>query len=176
MAQGETCFIAASVYGKWDYLPNEQIYALSTVHRILSDLTPLLVGPGKRQHATPVLVAGDLNATTQVAAGNQWRCEGEEADVLFGRFRALGLRDVIAHTARSRPRLDPCSCPEATTCSHARTYRNANRADSRPTQLDYVFVSDALLPTVTACTVHDVEGAWQLSDHCPVVVDLSERA
>ncbi len=58
--------------------------------------------------------------------------------------------------------------------SHVRTYRSQNRSDSRPTQLDYAFVSSALLSRVSACVVRDEAAAWELSDHCPLVVDLRE--
>ena len=173
---GQTCFVAASVYGQWDYLPSGDIYSASTIHRILSDLTPLLVWTARKPHKTPVLLAGDFNATTQVAATVQWKVEEEEADVLFRRIRALGLHDVVTHTAGSRPRLDPCSCPRPNDCSHVRTYRNNNKTDSRPTQLDYAFCSEALLRRVVACEVHDLEPAWALSDHCPLVLDLADAA
>lgn len=171
---GETCFVAASLYGQWDYLPSGDIYSPSTLHRILSDLTPVLVWSARKPHKTPVLVAGDFNATTQVAATTQWKVEEEEADVLFRRIRALGLHDVIAHTAATRARLDPCSCPKAGECTHVRTYRNNNQVDSRPTQLDYAFCSEALLPQLVAVEVHGEDAAWALSDHCPIVLDLAE--
>jgi endonuclease/exonuclease/phosphatase family metal-dependent hydrolase len=179
-ASGKTRFVAASFYGAWEYLPQDpanprkkqEIYSASTSHRVVSDLTPLLVWTKNKPHKVPVLLAGDFNATTQIAAENNWDVEIEEAKALFQRIHALGLHDVIARTRNTRPHLVDCSCPTPNTCSHVRTYRNGNRPASRPTQLDYVFASDGLVSQVSACTVCDEDGAWALSDHCPILVDL----
>lgn len=181
-ATGQVRITAVSFYGEWENLPKDpekpkqrqEIYSAATSHRNLSDLTPLLVWARKMPHKIPVLLAGDFNATTQVAAENYWECEIEEAKVLFARLEALALHDLITRTRDSRPRLVDCSCPEPTACSHVRTYRHANRRESRPTQLDYVFASEALRSQVSACNVLDQEMAWSLSDHCPVVVDLRD--
>ncbi|HXN33424.1 MAG TPA: endonuclease/exonuclease/phosphatase family protein [Polyangiaceae bacterium] len=181
-ASGKTRFVAASFYGAWEYLPQDpinpkkkqEIYSTSKSHRVLSDLTPLLVWTKNKPHKIPVLLAGDFNATTQIAAENSWDVEIEEAKALFQRIHALGLYDLTARTRDARPRLVDCSCPAPDTCSHVRTYRNGNRPASRPTQLDYVFASDGLASQVSACTVRDEDAAWALSDHCPVVVDLPD--
>jgi endonuclease/exonuclease/phosphatase family metal-dependent hydrolase len=103
-----------------------------------------------------------------------WKVEEEESEVLFRRIRALGLHDIIEHTAGSRARLSPCSCARPNECTHVRTYRHNNKLESRPTQLDYAFCSEALLTRVVACEVHDEEAAWALSDHCPIVLDLAD--
>lgn len=179
-ASGELRLVAVSFYGAWEYLPGDPkhperrkpIYSTATSHRTISDLTPLLAASGRKEteHRTPVLVAGDFNATTQVASENWWRCEIEEARVLFDRLEALGLHDLMDHTKTTRAALAGCSCKRAA-CSHVRTYRYANRQDSRPTQLDYAFASEALLAGV-AVDVWDRPAAWALSDHCPIVVDL----
>jgi hypothetical protein len=179
-ASGRALLVAVSVYGQWAYLPKDHdkpnkkqaIYSATTSHRILSDLTPLLVWSRRMPHKVPVLLAGDFNATTQIASDNYWEVEIEEAKALFERLRALGLRDLIGHTKDSRPRLQDCSCSAPETCAHVRTYRCGNRAASRPTQLDYVFASEPLLRKLSVCRVHDHEDAWALSDHCPVVVEF----
>jgi len=57
-------------------------------------------------------------------------------------------------------------------CRHIRTIRHFNHPDSTPYQDDWLFVSKTLEPRVIGGRlVHDEE-AWQLSDHCPLVVDL----
>ena len=181
-ATNQPRFVAVSFYGAWESLPKDPekpkqrqaIYSATTSHRNLSDVTPLLVWARKMPHRIPVLLAGDLNATTQVAAENCWECEIEEARVLFERFRALALKDVIASTSGSRARLAACSCSEPKTCSHVRTYRHGNRNESRPTQLDYMFASEPLLAQVTACKVWEEDAAWALSDHCPIVIDVRD--
>jgi len=174
-ATGAVVMTAVSLYGQWEYLPKEDgtkrrfIYSAATLHRLLSDVTPLLTWRKKVPHKVPVVLAGDFNATTQVASSNEWEIERLEARLIFERIRALGLHDVIASTQASRPKLAGCSCGETDVCSHVQTYRN--RAGGRPTQLDYAFASARLLPGVT-CSVDDCDEAWSLSDHCPIVMDF----
>lgn len=182
VSTGKPRFVAVSFYGAWEYFPRNPnrpkqrpaIYSASTSHRIVSDLSPLLAGGGKSPHKIPVVLAGDFNATTQIAAEKFWECELEETRVLFDRLRALSLHDLISHTKDTRARLADCSCRTPDSCSHVRTYRHANRKESRPTQLDYVFASEQLLPQVTSCKVWDEDEAWALSDHCPVVIELRD--
>ncbi|MFO0564293.1 MAG: hypothetical protein U0263_01450 [Polyangiaceae bacterium] len=181
-ATGEPRIVAVSFYGAWEYLPKDPtkpkqqqaIYSATTSHRNLSDLSPLLVWARTMPHKIPVVLAGDFNATTQVAARNHWECEIEEAKVLFARLKALALQDLIAFTRDSRARLAACSCSEPDVCSHVRTYRHDNQEGSRPTQLDYVFASEPLLAQMSAFKVLDEDAAWSLSDHCPLVVDLRD--
>ena len=140
---GRLRFVAVSFYGAWEYLPNnpdrpnerQAIYSATTCHRILSDLTPLIVWHRRMPHKIPVLLAGDFNVTTQVAAEDYWECEIEEARILFDRLEALAMYDLIAFTKETRPQVAACSCSTPDNCSHVRTYRHANRKDSRPTQL-----------------------------------------
>lgn len=182
VASGLPRIVAVSFYGAWEYLPKDPekpnkrqaIYSVATSHRTLSDLTPLLVWSRKMPHKIPVLLAGDFNATTQIATDNYWDVEISEAATLFDRMRALGLRDLIAVTRESRPRLPGCSCPSPDICCHVRTYRHANRAEGRPTQLDYVYGSEQVLQQLSECTVLDEAAAWALSDHCPIVIDLRD--
>ncbi len=166
---GNVQLTAVSLYGQWAYMPDGEFFAAPTLHRIFSDLSSLLL----RADPPRVLLAGDFNATTQVAADGPWsKLEIAEAELTFGRARALGLHDVMEHTRANRASLDPCSCAGPKPCAHVRTYRNRNRSQSRPTQLDYMFTTPPLLAEVTSCAVVDDAAAWALSDHCPIVVDL----
>ena len=61
---------------------------------------------------------------------------------------------------------------EPTSCSHVQTFRLNNRVDSRPTQLDYMFVSKSLVPRLQDCRVIQDASAWALSDHCPIAIEL----
>jgi endonuclease/exonuclease/phosphatase family metal-dependent hydrolase len=137
---------------------------------MISDLTGVLAGSRRR----PVVLAGDLNLTTQVAYLGQTRAETDGAVAAFARLRAWGLTDCVAHTRESRPQLADCSCGEEVTCSHVQTFRLNNRAASRPTQLDYALVSESIASTLTDCRVVHDDPAWQLSDHCPIVFELDE--
>jgi exonuclease III len=154
--------VAISVYGLID-----QGYAITTMHRIVSDLTPLLdrVDTKKR-----IVLAGDFNLSTQLSPPDRERHRN-----FFDRLEQFDLVDLIADTAGSRPSLEGCPC-EDEPCRHVRTHIRARDKDPKPWQDDYVFVSRALREKVTSC---EVRGAgdpdpWQFSDHCPIVVELEE--
>lgn len=168
-ARGQTLFTAISLYGQWEVMGNGQMYSCARLHRMISDLTGVLATSRRK----PVVVAGDLNLTTQVAYEKQTQAETDGAAAAFARLRAWGLTDCISHTRDSRPRLPNCSCSEGGNCSHVQTFRLGNRANSRPTQLDYAFISNTMTPKLKACQVVHDEAAWQLSDHCPIVLDLA---
>lgn len=162
-------FTAISLYGQWEVMADRRtIYSCARLHRMISDLTGVLAT--SRRH--PVVLAGDLNLTTQVAYSGQPRAETDGAAAAFARLRAWGLTDCVSHTRANRPRLADCSCPEGDACSHVQTFRLNNRVDSRPTQLDYAFVSDSIASKLTGCRVVHDDAAWRLSDHCPIVIEL----
>jgi endonuclease/exonuclease/phosphatase family metal-dependent hydrolase len=161
-AHDRVLFTAISLYGQWEDLPNGQSYSCARVHRMLSDLTGVFAS--KR---TPVVLAGDLNTTTQGSAST-----ANLAAPVFGRLEAWGLVDCVWHTRASRPQLVGCTCTTPQTCSHVRTYKHNRRDDSEPTQWDYAFASESLVHGLQ-CRVADERTAWTLSDHCPIVLDLS---
>lgn len=168
-AEGRSLFTAVSLYGQWEMMPNGwSMYSCARVHRMLSDLTGLFA----RCHRSPLLIAGDLNLTTQVATYNQRDVDTAGGLAAFARIKAWGMTDCIEATRDSRPRLENCSCPSPETCSHVHTFRLQKKADSRPTQLDYAFASPTLTSRIRACEVRQEEAAWEFSDHCPIVVEL----
>jgi endonuclease/exonuclease/phosphatase family metal-dependent hydrolase len=168
-ADGQLRFTAISLYGQWERVaPCEWIYSCARVHRILSDMTGVLC----YAYSTPVILAGDFNLTTQVAFDGQTQADTDGAVAAFARIRAWGLTECVALTRDSRPRLEGCECAEGDACSHVQTFRYQKRPDARPTQLDYVFVSESLVPAVRECRVADEVAAWALSDHCPIVLDI----
>lgn len=167
--QGQFYFTAVSLYGQWEAIPDGRIYACARLHRMISDLTNILATSSRR----PLLLAGDFNVTTQIASSNQTQAETDGAIAVFGRLKAWGLADCFELTRSSRPPLDGCTCPDPKPCTHVRTLRLRNRQDSRPTQLDYAFVSKNLAPKLQRCQVVHTDQAWSLSDHSPVVVDLA---
>ena len=107
--------IVVSAYGVID-----RGYADTTVHRILSDLTPLLderLGQG-------ILIAGDLNITTQWSAKHKGFLRGLHEECLrrdtnlFERFVALGLHNLVT---RGEPGpLEGCDCSLGAGCRHVR--------------------------------------------------------
>jgi exonuclease III len=129
---------------------------------MLSDLTSVLAS-----RKVPVVLAGDLNITTQGA-----KSPDNEAAAVFARLRAWGLVDCIAHSPKGRPERTKCDCLDGDACCHVQTYRHNNRAGACRPQLDYAFVSERLLPRLKDCRVVDEEAAWALSDHCPILLDV----
>lgn len=148
-----------SVYGKWD-----GGYSNTTVHRILSDIVPLLEN---QKHCRYAIVAGDLNI------GTNWR--GSEYYIkqdqnLLDRFAALGLVDCIEKKLpRERGRLAGCSCALGDECRHVRTQKHTQYPES-PIQTDYIFATEALAAKLQSAEVWNTDDAiWEYSDHCPLV-------
>jgi endonuclease/exonuclease/phosphatase family metal-dependent hydrolase len=138
-------------------------YSVTTLHRILSDLTPLF--DDKRYNAHVVL-GGDLNGGTQAGEGDRHLARHR---LVFERIKAFGLVDCLdAKLGENRP-LPGCPCGDAS-CRHVQTHRHLR--SSKPWQNDYVFASDRLATKLTACYAHDVDAAWALSDHCPVIAEF----
>ena len=156
--------LLVSLYGLMEKGGGGVPYATTSVHRMLSDLTPLL-DPAVRKEQ--VILGGDLNCSTQLKVPYR-----EAHKALFARIRAFGLVDCLEQVRDTRPPLADCFCDEAPNCGHVRTQRHQNKPDSRPWQTDYLFVSPELAEGLKACEAWDREDAWQLSDHCPVVADF----
>jgi len=134
----------ASVYGMLALrVRNGRRYAVTTVHRTLSDLTPIL---DVKRSKGAVILAGDLNVTPQIR-------EPETAahEAVIQRIKAFGLVDCLG---------------EAHDGQFVRTYRK----HALPWQDDWVFASEPL--TCTRCEAVDTEEAWGLSDHCPVIAEF----
>lgn len=154
-----------SVYGVIDHG-----YAESTIHRILSDLTPFI----DERRGRRIILAGDLNITTQWSArhrsflrGRHEECLRREVN-LFARFEALGLRNIVVRTEPGP--LTGCECQFGEECRHVRTQRHDR--STFPWQNDYMFMSQDLLDEPFSVEVLDQDEAWQLSGHCPIVLEL----
>jgi hypothetical protein len=137
-------------------------YAITTVHRQLSDLTPLFDSAlGKH-----VILGGDLNITSQFEAPHRRRHQN-----ILDRLATLGLVDCLALNRPPRSKLEGCPCADSP-CRHVRTLRHAK--SETPWQNDYLFVSKSLVTKVEACFPMDSgdPDPWQFSDHCPVILEL----
>jgi exonuclease III len=142
----ETTLTMISLYGGI----NEKGRVSSDLHRVLSDLTPLLLGDlGKRW----VVIGGDFNTSTQwEEGGRKW--PGLSPQILFDRITDFGL----------------VNCTEKFYDGHIQTYRH-NRGNT-PWQNDYLFVSKKFEQKLKACYTIDNEEVHQLSDHNPLVIEL----
>lgn len=153
---------AVSLYGMMEGpLMDRARYAVTTTHRALSDLTPLLM-----QRSAARILGGDFNCSTQLKPPDR-----EHHRVVFQRLDAFGLEDCTRKIAnRGDQRLEGCSCADDP-CRHVQTHRH--NLSKVPWQLDYLFASQKQLGTKLAgCALVDTADAWALSDHCPVVAEF----
>jgi hypothetical protein len=174
--------LSVSRPGSWSAavvsLPNEELvtaislYGLldersdASVHRSLSDLTPLF--EDERYNGLLVL-GGDLNTLCTGKAGSRrlWR----EQSVLDRITRGFGLFDLLQESLRKndpgRGRLPECRCSFGDECRHTWTYRRAHNP-TVPYQDDYVFASQRLRDRLIECTAREFTPEWP-SDHAPIV-------
>ncbi len=135
-------------------------YAITTIHRQLSDLTPLFDSPlGHR-----VILAGDLNISTQFPEPDRSRHRNA-----LERLLAFNLVDALSLDIPARGPLKDCPCADKP-CMHVWTQRHSR--SSIPWQNDYCFVSQKLAPSVRACYPNRDSYPWELSDHCPIILDI----
>lgn len=169
-AEGEVLCTAVSLYGQWEMRPGgKTMDACPRVHRMLSDLTAVLASSRNR----PVIIAGDLNVTTQYPRETPSQSEkdaAESAAVIFSRLNAWGLTSCLEMPQAFRTALADCHCRDAGACRHVQTFRSKNRRESLPAQLDYMFASAAC--QVGKCWVDNTDTAWSYSDHCPILLEV----
>jgi exonuclease III len=148
-----------SMYGVLESVPHGQAYATTTVHRMLSDLTYLLMGEGEYagKHKNVVL-GGDLNISVQcdeMWGGKQRYTHAHR--ICFDRIEDFGLTNCYA----------PFYNDYVQTMRHSRS--------SLPWQDDYLFVSRNLAASLKSCVVLNEEYDECIkgfSDHNPVVAGL----
>lgn len=151
-----------SLYGIWDTMADSgEIYAYGSLHRALSDLTPLLQARGAN-----VVLAGDLNVWHGYG-GAPWE---ERFAVVFDRLRSQGLRLAGPFRPHDASALADCPCREPESCRHVATFRYQRNPANRPYQNDFVFASEHL---DAAVTVVDEDEVWHHSDHVPVITEIN---
>lgn len=139
-------------------------YADTSMHRAISDLTPLL------ESKAAVLMAGDINTFRDYTLGGT-KAELRRYQLVFERLSALGM-ECLGPFSDSGP-LAGCPCRDELNCRHVKTYRHYNRTDGKPLQLDFAFGNKALRKRFVSCKAVDDEKYWAVSDHAPVEVLLS---
>jgi endonuclease/exonuclease/phosphatase family metal-dependent hydrolase len=135
--------------------------AHATMHRHLADIVPLLNSPA---HYKQLIVAGDLNLTSQWADANRLWAPIDRA--LLSQFTAWGLRDMTAESTDGP--LDGCTC-EDDTCRHVQTWKR--QTDNVPRQNDYMFVASRLQGTLTMRVDASVIDQG-ISDHAALVLTI----
>jgi hypothetical protein len=124
----------------------ENTYSITTLHRMLSDLTPLLDVSRKR-----VILAGDFNASLQWDAQpggtrSHW--------ILFERLKDFGMVDCLEQCQKDHLPIQ--------------TWRSS-RKPNIPWQLDYIFASKSVAKHLVSCDVVNNPSPYDFSDHNPVV-------
>jgi endonuclease/exonuclease/phosphatase (EEP) superfamily protein YafD len=132
---------AVCLYGLLEKI-GHRLFSVTTLHRMWSDLTPLLID--RRRN---LLVGGDFNASLQVDEQTHNRAHA----IFFERVADFGLVDCLARF-HSFP---------------VQTWRP--RQGTIPWQLDYLFAGPRLAPALRACDVLDLPVIHPLSDHNPLV-------
>lgn len=150
---------AVSLYGLLDEFSD------ASVHRSLSELSPLLDDPRYRRH---VLIGGDLN-TWSGWSGKEQPTLARDINLLQ-RFEALGLVDCLA-AKRPTGRLPDCTCTLGDDCTHTRTRLDPRFPDT-PYQNDYLWASSALVSRLTSCSALATSEWFAISDHAPIVADF----
>ena len=135
------------------------VYAQTTVLRIIADLIPLFDSPDGQN----VILGGDFNLTT---ATNPLDAEFPRYKAILAAVESLGLKNV-ALTAKQKPQpIQGCLCGQEN-CQHLHTY-----GDSPGTQLDWLFASPALARRCESIRVeHDITAEW--SDHSPIIAEFN---
>ena len=144
-------------------------YSSTSLHRLLSDLTPWLDSP-RGQNA---VLAGDLNSGDQWKQGTRYARWGPMHDVVRDRIESFGFVNAVARSVPSnRGPLQDCPCGMRDDCRHVRTFRLHGKPDSAPYQGDHVFVRGALVGALVDCQPDYSAEAWSLSDHCPLIAEF----
>lgn len=159
IGEPDTSVWLISLYGMWDSMSDSgDIFAEPSLHRAVSDLTPLL----QEKQARRVVLAGDLNI---------WRGYGPKKwarryRTVFDRIEAYQL-GFVGPKRTPGAALPNCPCKKPALCEHVQTYRYQRRADSTPYQNDYMFARGV---QVLECIA--LNDYWEHSDHCPILLDI----
>ena len=126
--------VLVSIYGLID-----NGYAHTTMHRLLSDLTPLLDSHRNKR----LILGGDLNLSTQLK-----ETDARHHRPAFDRLAAFGLIDLLASSRHERQPLADCPCRD-NPCTHVQTYRHSR--GNTPWQNDYLYATKTLADELVDC-------------------------
>jgi exonuclease III len=124
-------------------------YSITNLHRMLSDLTPILNGHINVRRN--IVLGGDLNASIQFDPINN----NKSHKIFFDRIEDFKLNDCFKLSKKEFP---------------VQTLRHNSSEDKW--QDDYLFVSDTLSKKLVTCEVVDNTEIRKYSDHNPVIITL----
>ncbi|WP_048815415.1 exonuclease/endonuclease/phosphatase family protein [Methanosalsum zhilinae] len=138
-----------SIYGLIENNGPNKGFAITNLHRILSDLTGLFCGRinGKRN----IILGGDLNASLQI----DQKQKGESHKIFFERLEDFGLKDAFKKLNKPYP---------LQTLRHSKS--------KVKWQNDYFFLSEQISNRIVDCAVIENESIRRYSDHNPVVMTI----
>ena len=125
---------------------DEEGYVTAALHRILSDLTPLL---NKDKNKRLFVIGGDYNVSTQW--DEHYKNRDPAHRIFFERLKNFGLVD----------------CTDKYFGKHVQTNRHGK--SDFPWQNDYIHASKRLAARLFACEVKGDQEVCELSDHNPVI-------
>lgn len=162
-----------SMYGAWEQRLRHDsgIFADASVHRVLSDLAPLVYGA---KNDRPMIVAGDLNIYRGYGEPTRHDYWKARYDSVFSRFEAMGLPFVGPRRPDGRP-ADPRPelIPEG--ADNVPTYHTKQRGPGTAEhQLDFVFASRALHDRLKVRALNEPD-EWGPSDHCRILIELDAQ-
>lgn len=131
-----------NIYGQLDC----NNYATTTMHHILSDLTPILDHKGKRN----IILGGDFNVSKQFDE----KYNGPSHRIVFERIEDFGL----------------INCTLKFYSKHVQTH--VNNKSKYEWQDDYFFVSNNIENKISNCEVIASEPMLEFSDHYPVMIEF----
>jgi endonuclease/exonuclease/phosphatase family metal-dependent hydrolase len=164
-------FTVVSLYAVWEKAHgatgSSLIYADSSVHRLISDLSALVDQRGGHR----VLVAGDLNVLYGYGENGSEYWASRYATV-FSRMSALGLSFVGPQAPAGR-RAEPWPDELPQTSNNVPTYHTRHQTPATATrQLDFVFASGGLAERVRVRALNEPDN-WGPSDHCRVEIEVT---
>jgi len=147
-----TSLTLISLYGLLEKVGNNEEYAITTLHRLLSDLTGILNGHinGERK----IVLGGDFNASIQFDDIYGYKYTPNAHRILFERIKDFGLFNCFS----------PFYKDYVQTLRHHRS--------KVKWQNDYFFISESISKRLINCEVIDSDKARKYSDHNPIVITL----
>ena len=136
------------------------MYAEATLHRAISDLSPLFEERGHTQ----VILAGDLNVWRNTTT--KWQAR---FSTVFDRLAACGLRLVGPFRDPDSAPPPNCSCGQGEHCDHVETFRLLWHPNAKPYCNDFVFATSGLTALSCAPIFDPRIRDEKISDHWPVL-------
>ena len=167
-------FIAVSMYGRWlrphPTVGPSWIYADSSVHRIISDISSFIGSENPGTHR--ILAAGDLNMTYGYGHGDGPYWDARYRN-LFERMETTGLEFLGPQLPNGR-QAETLATGEPRCSKNVVTYhlpgKNAETASNN--QFDFAFASRGFHQSLKVRALNGVD-EWGSSDHCRLMIEIA---